>query len=482
MRHLQGLEKLSFERINYFFGQVLGLNDFRDAQTYFLEKLRLHQRCLHGWGVVCGLEVSVKPGDKDPCAPLPSSEHQSLRRRAQDLRDQAENVAQSAKKLPAGPAQDELRKVVRTLETQARELESMTRSREENEDRPGRSARLAVSPGLALDPQGRDLVVSVHLDVDVWRALSPDDRRSVEAGGRHTLWVSLAFAETPTRAVRPISVDRCAPAGDQFSRIREATCVRISLTPPAADARCSPCCEPTELDSVLLARVDGYSLDEGLDREVSVDDGVRRMISLHDAATITGLSWTHGAKYGFDELARLLGRSEGHASGKNGPGLVFTFSREVDAESIVAPGVFEVLRYGGGGSPSGDLQVIPFKMDKPKERMVRRVSFRQASDERWSPGDRVHVKLRCDFVLDACCLPVDGNHVGGRVPLLSDGCRHDDDDDKDEKKKRGDHDERRCEGSPFRTGAWRSGNGTPGGTFESWFFVTARKPHAEVDR
>jgi hypothetical protein len=122
------------------------------------------------------------------------------------------------------------------------------------------------------------------------------------------------------------------------------------------------------------------------------------------------------------------------------------------------------------------------------------VVFRQATDERWSPGDRLHLRLRCDFVLDACCLPVDGNHVGGRVPLLPDGIapeRQDGDDEHGSRERGGEHgghehgghehgghgDRRLCERSPFRPGAWRSGNGTPGGTFESWFYVTAK--HSE---
>jgi hypothetical protein len=44
----------------------------------------------------------------------------------------------------------------------------------------------------------------------------------------------------------------------------------------------------------------------------------------------------------------------------------------------------------------------------------------------------VHVTLRCDFLLDCRRRPVDGEHLGGALP---------------------------------------SGNGTPGGTFESWFHV-----------
>ena len=51
------------QRVSYFFGQVLGEDDFKAEQNYFIEKHRLHNRHLHGWGVVNGLDVSVDKGN-----------------------------------------------------------------------------------------------------------------------------------------------------------------------------------------------------------------------------------------------------------------------------------------------------------------------------------------------------------------------------------------------------------------------------------
>jgi len=45
------------ERVRYFPRQLLGAEDMRTEQDYFREKLRRHNRHLHGWGVVCGLQV-----------------------------------------------------------------------------------------------------------------------------------------------------------------------------------------------------------------------------------------------------------------------------------------------------------------------------------------------------------------------------------------------------------------------------------------
>ena len=45
------------ERPRYFFGQVIGVDDLELEQLYHREKAHRHNRLLHGWGIVRGLEV-----------------------------------------------------------------------------------------------------------------------------------------------------------------------------------------------------------------------------------------------------------------------------------------------------------------------------------------------------------------------------------------------------------------------------------------
>ncbi len=47
------------KRVKYVHGLVLGAEELEQEQFYFLESDRLHHRRLHGYGVVCGLDVSV---------------------------------------------------------------------------------------------------------------------------------------------------------------------------------------------------------------------------------------------------------------------------------------------------------------------------------------------------------------------------------------------------------------------------------------
>lgn len=58
------------ERTRFFPCQIIAPDDLTQDQIYFNEKLRRHNRLLHGWGVVCGVQVralgdckvSIEPG------------------------------------------------------------------------------------------------------------------------------------------------------------------------------------------------------------------------------------------------------------------------------------------------------------------------------------------------------------------------------------------------------------------------------------
>ena len=51
-----------FERPRFFTGELLTADDLQTEQDYFRGKLRLHNRFLHGWGIVTGLVVTIDQG------------------------------------------------------------------------------------------------------------------------------------------------------------------------------------------------------------------------------------------------------------------------------------------------------------------------------------------------------------------------------------------------------------------------------------
>lgn len=49
------------KRVNYTYGMILGVDEFRQEQQHFEWKHQLGNRLLHGYGTVCGLHVSQRP-------------------------------------------------------------------------------------------------------------------------------------------------------------------------------------------------------------------------------------------------------------------------------------------------------------------------------------------------------------------------------------------------------------------------------------
>jgi|ERR1043166_176592 hypothetical protein len=52
----------TFKRLGYFTGPVLTADELQLEQKYFIEKHKLHNRALHGFGIVSGLKVTVAGG------------------------------------------------------------------------------------------------------------------------------------------------------------------------------------------------------------------------------------------------------------------------------------------------------------------------------------------------------------------------------------------------------------------------------------
>lgn len=55
-------EPHSLERPRFFTGKLVTTNDLALEQEYFLEKLKRHNRSLHGFGIVSGLKVTTDSG------------------------------------------------------------------------------------------------------------------------------------------------------------------------------------------------------------------------------------------------------------------------------------------------------------------------------------------------------------------------------------------------------------------------------------
>ena len=437
-------------RLNYFFGQMLGVDDFRSEQSYFREKHKLHNRCLHGYGTVCGLLVKPAPPQKE-CR----SEQDGVRARLQQEIESLERELRDNPNLKP----EEQDKLKRRLEELHRQLDQLP----EYCPLPAVRSRVVVDCGMALDCEGNEIIVRRAETIDLWERLSPEEREQLRDGQRHDLWLSICFCEKPVSPVRPVQEDACEPKSDcVFGKLQDSYRFKVSLTRPDRDRRCEPCCSGCEECCLLLARIDQMTAEGNLD-ERQVDNDVRRRIGLYESTRIEGINWTHGATYEVEEVDDLLGgRMSGHE--KQG-GLMFQTSHKVRVETL-RRGVADIwVIRGGRGSRAEiynlDSKIIPVDAH---DGYTRRFRVRSLSDEKLSNGDRVLVTLRSAFILDRCCQPVDGVNVGGFVPMLP---------DEQFRRFRKHMPEPACDRDIY--GPPRSGIGIPGGSaFESWFYVRRR--------
>lgn len=505
-----------FKRLNYFYGQMLGAADFRAEQDYFREKMKLHNRCLHGYGVVCGLRVVPVPSEQ-PCAPEGDARVQRLTEEHRRLGEQLQEARKAGDEARA-------RELEGRIEEVRRELEKI-RAEECEDETP---TRVAIECGLALDCEGNEIVVRRTLTVDLWRELSRADRDRVKddaagrngganggangggakeygeaqgtpggldgvgeerdypggerpggegpggGGGRRrgsTVYVSICYCEQPTDPVRPVMSDACGlPAECSYGKTRDSVRVRVTYDAPDADERCATCCEGCADQCLLLARIDDFRQGEPLDGR-DIHNEVRRPVSLYVPTVITGISWTDGAEYTEDEAERLLGMSPAGESNPPKGYMLVRFSRPVHV-STVRRGVIDIWTTQGGGGRRADIFNVDVEyVDLPASGMTDRVRFRAVSDESMNPGDRVMIVVRGSRLLDKCCRPVDAANAGGRTPFVP---------DEEYRDYRRDAPVTECQyPPPFGYGPWTSGTNAAGSDFVSWFYI---RPNAAYGR
>lgn len=435
-------------RLNYFYGQLLGVQDFRTEQEYFRAKLKLLNRCLHGHGVVCGLEV--KPGATSAPAPAPP---QAGWRETHIL----ETLRRQAAQLPPEMAQ-QLEQLIGGLEGQAPAAAEPTTGA----DGKPCPIPLAIEPGLALDRDGNELLVRApYLIPDIWKRLSKEDQDAVNQDvASHqpvSLHVSLCHSEVsfgPTRRVLP---DACQGAsGMECGRVRDDVCVKVTYAQPADDVGCETCCHTGGDVCEYLARIDNYVPGQALD-PTQMHNEVRRPVGTYRFTRVKSVNWRHGHDYTLHDANKLLQH-----------GLQIELTRPVEKRTLL-PGIIEVLvfplhawrprevRVLSGhvsGWPEGDWPTTTVKFTPPE-------APREHCD-RLSEACRIHILFRSAFVLDDCCRPVDGANVGGWVPWTELANHPHSPSDL-------------CGGRGGGYGPWTSGAGSPGVNFESWFFVHCRQ-------
>lgn len=448
-----------FERLQFYYGRSLTVADLQSEQQYFLEKLRLHTRCFYGMGIVCGLGVKPVP-EQEGCESEDDKRRREVARRLRGIESRLAHLEQQQGAEVEEGVEEERQKLAAAQEGLLREYERWRCDHPQHE--PPRAC-VSVDCGWAVDCEGREIVVRSAQVVDLRRLLSREDRREIEkaergeSATRPVVELTICYCEQQTYPSRPIVQDNCDLAQKcRFGRVREAFRFHASLTHQAPDTRCGNCCEPCETECVVLAHI-SWPVDDPIG-VADIDWRPRREIGVYQPATIDGISWVHGAHY-HEAGAKIVLGTEQRGSPRT-DGIEVHFSKPVYAETL-QPGVVELWRLQGGKGVAAMIsQIEGSYVGKPKQGLIESFKFRDNSGETLNRGDRVLIQVRANFILDACCKPVDGEHVGGLVPQLA-----------------AYQNAAQASRVPLRPPCanrpqpWTSGNGRPGATFESWFFI-----------
>ncbi len=454
-------------RMNYFYGQLISERDLLTEQAYFRDKLRHANRCLHGYGVICGM-IATPLDPPQECEPKDSPQRRKLRALIAKLDAALKELKLVEDAAESDDEKKDIREKARQIEAEQeaalQELEELTHARPDQSDDCAESTplhRVKVSCGVAIDCNGNDVILTRDRVVDLWGLLKPAERDQLADSAETTVYLSVCYEECGSEPTRPVALDSCATtAGCEMARIMEGARLTASLTKPAEDTRCDPCCTCCDDPCILLATIT-LAKDEPVTQD-DIDNGARRRFGLYDPTVITGINWVNGTAYSRDVANDLLGWKDDDA------GLVITFSRPVHVSTII-PGTVEIMRITGGGGLSGVLAAMEGEfVDLPDDGMVDRIRYRNTTGESVQEKDRIMVIVRAPFLLDQCCHPVAGLHVGGRVPRLHlDG--EADQAAMKEEQAAGVPAHEACLHPPQGPMAWTS-NGQ--GNFESWFWIS----------
>ncbi|NUT50354.1 MAG: hypothetical protein HOV94_24060 [Saccharothrix sp.] len=243
-----------------------------------------------------------------------------------------------------------------------------------HEDKGCQSQWVKVSAGMAIDERGRDLVSDVEVPLEV------PETESV-------LWVG--YRRTATQPIAPVTTALASAPKYEMNRWQD----EVFFTWVAEEKQ----------GLVPLARVRrGQPGHPCTVEQFGIGRGRGRVLT-----RVRKVSWTHGG-----------------AGSLDGRQLKVWFTRPLHPERHgISPHTF-LVRVDGEKAMLLPLPRSPYWDPEDKAAVFPHVEA--------GIGEWVHVSLLCDFILDKDGVPVDGNHLGGRLP---------------------------------------SGNGTAGGTFESWFQV-----------
>lgn len=515
----QCAEVPELQRLNYFFGQMLSVQDFRGEQSYFREKLKLHNRCFHGYGTVCGLLVRPAP-EESPCESEADRKRRELTAEIEKLRalldrERAQQAAAAAATAPAEtPAAQGQPAQAEAVPAQAATAAPANAAASPNTAGPVNAAASpntaappnAAAPPSTAAPAAAPTASPAQGDVEIIREMierlereraclppgcpAPPVRPKVivECG----IAVDCEGNEIVVRRTETVDLwsklclEEQRELGEHHREVYLSICFcekAVSPVRPLLGDSCDPRPECTfgKLQDSYRFHV-SFERPEPDRRCESCCSTCENPCLLLARIGCVGREGSVDPHHIHNGVRRMLSRydstridginwthgaeywideADALLSGPDG-GLVIQTTHAVRA-STLRPGVVDVWVVKGGAGERTTIYQLDTEIVTEPHEFVKRFRVRYTGDELLDNGDRVLVQVRGAFILDRCCQPLDGVNVGGFVPILPDR--------EFERFER--HVHHPCVHDAY--GPPRSGIGIPGGsTFESWFYVKRR--------
>jgi hypothetical protein len=466
-----------FCRNNYFTGKLLTERDLTAEQRYAMDKLRLHHMVLHGWGVICGLRVRshrycpdrrviVEPGlAVDSCGRfirvLKEIEVELPKITSQQANNEDAYAGEPTEGGYRGPYSGERhnegsygnQQRYSEPESQSQQYEGSSSHRpEQKQDYGGSQEQSSYGQYEPADQSG-------------YGGYSQTSEPTIN------LYFCLAYAESE-QELGPAPFDECAcgDSGQKPNRICETYKVIVETDKPEGwddgwgdpderykcdDDDClkvlegviDPCPPPSKLKCVPLAFVENYVVGDTL-TEDQIDNSKR--VSLHSTqflekiihclaknvttkklTKIVDVSWEHRYEYRCDDfMRRFIG---------NDKGFEVTFEGPVRG---ITPRTFQAIAVRYDQTGAGLMEVAPAitRQSNDRTKALLQIDPRYAQARLNNRKFDLYIKLRTGHIVDDQGLAVDGDLLA----RLDDGNYS----------------------VPMITG-----DGVPGGLFESWIKV-----------
>ena len=434
-------------RTSYYTGKLLTAHDFTEEQRYHIDKRRLHNLALHGWGTVCGLRV--KPHPHCPALRIVVEPGLALDGCGREVRLLAEVELILPKPAETPKPQDPCPPDPSTTEP-------VPEPEDEAEDEP--------------EGEGEE---------------AEESRRKPHHGHAGLLWVCLRYCEIAEQfSPAPFDECACASMAQKPNAICESYRLELTTKEPSCveeiekHHRCDydNCSElyesllkdrkPVPYDCIPLAVIRHYHpgcevtpemIDNWSHRpflpSVHLLDRIAhcliRKLPRHKLTRISNINWTHGSDLHCHEfLQRFIGQEHGHDQG-----FEIRFDGPVRPEGINRR-TFQAMVVHHSTRPDHGwrMEIAPAKVEVLSDEHIRLCIDREYARQHL---DRHHfdlyITLKCNVIVDHHGRPVDGD-------LLA---RIEED------------------GSAYYVDA-PTGDGVPGGLFESWIRVHGGEGHHEA--